>query len=99
MKVLLALDPTVKLDPDPTKFIGGRVIQRIADGVAGQGLVLCVAILTFGAVMWALGGGRGNNVALGADGKTRVVIAAFAALLIAASPAIINFCIELGGQI
>ena len=98
MKVFVALAPTVTLDPDPSKFIGGRVIQRIADGLAGQGLILCVAIFAFGAVMWALSG-RGNNVALGADGKTRVIIAAFAALLIAASPAIINFCIELGGQI
>lgn len=98
MNTLLALAPTVKLDPDPSKFIGGGVIQRIANGLAGQGLIICLAVFAFGAVLWALSG-RGSNVSIGADGKTRVILAAFAALLIAASPAIINFCIQLGSQI
>jgi hypothetical protein len=98
VKVLVALQPTVKLDPDPSKIVGGDVAQRLADGIAGLGLIACVGALAYGAVMWTLST-RGNNVSFTSEGKTKVLVAAVASLLIAGAPDIINYCIELAQAI
>ncbi|MDQ3954139.1 MAG: DUF6112 family protein [Actinomycetota bacterium] len=98
MKLLLAIQPTVKLDPDPGKFPGGGIVQDFADGIAGVGLTAVVAIFAFGAVMWALSP-RGGNVGFTSEGKSRVLAAAVAALLIAGAPAFINFFIGLAQDI
>lgn len=98
MNTVLALAPTVKLDPDPSKIVGGDVVQQIADGFAGLGLIACVAALVYGAVMWTLSA-RGGNVTFTSEGKTKVLVAAAAALLIAGAADIINYCIELAKAI
>jgi uncharacterized membrane protein len=98
VKVLLVLQPTVKLNPDPSKLPGGGVWQGLVNGIAGLALIACVAIFVVGAVMWALSS-RGGNVAFSSQGKATVLIAATAALLIGGADAIINFFIDLGQQI
>lgn len=98
MKLFAALAPTVNLDPDPDKFPGGGIVQNLADGIAGIGLTIVLGAFAFGAVMWTLSP-RGGNVGFTSEGKSRVVIAAIAAVLIAGAPDFINFFIGLAQDI
>lgn len=98
MNLLLALAPTVKLNPDPSELPGQGVWQGLVNGIAGVALLACVAIFAIGAVMWALST-RGGNVAFSSQGKATVVVAAVAALLIGGADGFINFFIELGQRI
>ncbi len=98
MNVALVLQPEVRLDPDINNLPGGHVAQEIADGIAGYGIVACVAIFVVGAVMWAMSS-RGGNVAYASHGRTVSLYAVAAALLIGGAPAIVNFFIGLGRQI
>jgi hypothetical protein len=91
MRTLLILaQGAVELDPDPSKFPGGGVLQSLTNGVAGLALIICLLGLVVGASMWALGS-NSNNFQQTVNGKRAVVVSGVAALLIGAAPALINF--------
>lgn len=95
---LLALAPTVKLNPDADKLPGRNVLQGLTNGIAGFGLYACLAIMVIGAVTWAVAA-RADNYQRTAQGKTAVAVAAFAALIIGGGDDIINFFYRAGERI
>lgn len=73
-------------------------LREIVGAILTFGLVACVAALVISAVIWGLGS-NSSNPHLAGRGKSGVVIAAGAALLIGASNALITFFSNLGATI
>lgn len=95
MKTLLTLAQQVKLDPDPSKFPGGGVLETLTNGIAGLALIVCLLGLVVGAGMWALGS-NSSNFQQTVTGKRAVLISGVAALLIGAAAPLINFFFNAG---
>ncbi|HEY7947028.1 MAG TPA: DUF6112 family protein [Acidimicrobiales bacterium] len=85
----------VTMTPDPGNLPGGAVLQRLTDGLAGWALIAALVALLIGAAAWALGA-HAQNYQQSFTGRKTVLVAGFAALLIGAAPAIINFFFHAG---
>lgn len=88
----------VEVNPNPNKLPGGHVIQGLLDGLSGWALWGALAGVLISALVWAVGANAGNYHAAG-KGKTGVLIALVAALLVGAGPTLINFFSDLGQQV
>ena len=73
-------------------------LREIVGALLTFGLVACVAALVVSAVVWGFGSNSGNPHLAG-RGKTGVVVAAGAALLIGAANAIVTFFSNVGATI
>jgi len=85
----------VTMTPDPTQLPGGQVLQRLTDGLGGWALALSLVGLLIGAAAWALGA-HSQNYQQSYSGRKAVLVSGFAALLIGAGPAIVNFFFSTG---
>ena len=77
---------------------GLAVVKLIVGALLTWGLIACVAALVVSAIMWALASKQGNYQ-YASSGKTGVLIAGGAAILIGGANAIITFASGLGGLI
>lgn len=89
--VLAAVSGTPNLGGLP----GGALLQQFTNGVMGWAILLALVALVVSAVSWAFGS-NSNNYQFAMAGRRGVVIAALAALLIGAAPAIVNFFFNAG---
>ena len=85
----------VTMTPDPTQLPGGDVLQRLTAGLGGWALALSLVGLLVGAAAWALGA-HSQNYQQSYSGRKAVLVYGFAALLIGAGPAIVNFFFSTG---
>ncbi len=88
----------VKVSPDPAALPGGAQLQQIVNGLAGMALIALAGAAVVGAVWWAVGS-SGSHPGAVLGGKRMVLIAVAAALVVGATPALINFFRALGGQL
>jgi hypothetical protein len=88
----------VKLNPRPSGLPGSDVLQGLVDGLAFWGLLASLAALVVGAAVWAWAS-HAQNHHYAANGRRASGVAAGAALLIGAAPALINFFAEAGGRV
>lgn len=93
---LVARDPGVH--PNNSGLPGLAQLRTIVGAMLTFGLVACVAALVVSAVVWGFGSNSGNPHLAG-RGKTGVVVAAGAALLIGAANAIVTFFSNVGAQV
>ncbi len=101
--LLTVLPPSVlRADPgvssNTTGLPGLGQLRQIVGAMLTFGLVACVAALVVAAVVWGFGSNSGNPHLAG-RGKTGVVVAAGAALLIGAANAIVTFFSGVGATI
>jgi hypothetical protein len=82
-------------NPNPGGLPGSRALQSLVGGVAFWALLAALAGLIVSSAVWALSSHAGNYHHAGM-GKRGTLIAALAALLIGAAPAIIAFFEDLG---
>jgi len=73
-------------------------LRQIVGALLTFGLVACVAALVIAAVVWGFGSNSGNPHLAG-RGKSGVIVAAGAALLIGAANAIVTFFSNVGATI
>lgn len=88
----------VRVTPDPGALPGGAQLQQIVNGLAGLALIALAGAAVTGAVWWAWGASNSHPGAI-VSGKRMVLVAAGAALVVGATPALINFFRALGGQL
>ena len=96
MTVLPAEDPGVS--SNTTGLPGLEQLREIVGAMLTFGLVACVAALVVAAVVWGFGSNSGNPHLAG-RGKTGVMVAAGAALLIGAANAIVTFFSGVGSLV
>ena len=88
----------VTLTPDSGQGPGGAQLQQVVNWGAGMGLIACTGACAYHAVRWGWGSQQ-HNMAKVQDGKEGVGRAALVAGVIAASAALVNFAVNLGGQV
>ncbi len=88
----------VKLNPRPGGLPGSEVLQGLIDGLAFWGLLAALAALVVGAAVWAWAS-HAQNHHHAASGRRAAGVAALAALLIGAAPALINFFADAGDRV
>ncbi|WP_155856189.1 DUF6112 family protein [Cellulomonas sp. URHD0024] len=86
------------ITPNDTGLPGLPVAKLIAGALMTWGLIACVAALVVSAIVWAWASKQGNYQ-YASGGKTGVLLAATAALLIGGADAIVTFASGLGGMI
>jgi len=94
--LLPAEDPGVT--SNTTGLPGLAQLREIVGALLTFGLVACVAALVIAAIVWGLGS-NSSNPHLAGRGKTGVVVAAGAALLIGAANAIVTFFSGVGSLV
>jgi hypothetical protein len=85
-------------NPDADGLPGSDALQSLVGGLAFWGLLAALAGLIISSAVWALSSHAGNYHHAGM-GKRGTLIAAGAALLIGAAPAIIAFFEDLGNTV
>ncbi len=95
---VLAAVKDVKLDPRPGGLPGSEVLQGLVDGLGFWALIASLVALIVGAAVWAWAS-QSNNHHHAANGRRATGVAALAALLIGAAPALINFFAEAGEKV
>jgi MFS family permease len=85
----------VSLTPDSGNLPGGAVLQHLTDGLGGWALLATLAGLVVGAGIWALGS-HAQNYQHAYVGRRTVLVSGIAALLVGASPALVNFFFHAG---
>jgi len=93
--ILHPLTLAVSMTPDPSQLPGGQVLQKLTNGLGGWALALSLVGLLIGAAAWALGA-HSQNYQQSYSGRKAVLVSGFAALLIGAGPAIVNFFFSTG---
>ena len=93
---VVATDPGIS--PNPDGLPGLTQLREIVGALLTWGLVACVAGLVISAIVWAIGSNSGNPHAAG-RGKTGVLIAAAAAVIVGGANAIITFFANTGTSI
>lgn len=88
----------VKLDPKPGGLPGSEVLEGLVNGLAFWALLAALAALVAGAAVWAWAS-HSHNHQYTAGGRRAAGVAAVAALLIGAAPALINFFAEAGDRV
>jgi MFS family permease len=85
----------VQFHPSTDSLPGGKVLQRLTDGIGGWALVLSLVALVIGAAAWALGA-HSSNYQQSYIGRRTVLVAGLASLLIGAGPGLVNFFFHVG---
>src|SRR5438876_11106280 len=84
--------------PDPHGLPGSAALQQLVNGLAFWGLLAALAGLVVSASVWALSAHSGNYHHAGV-GRRGTLVAAAAAFLVGAAPAIISFFESLGNTV
>lgn len=87
---ILAAAANVKVNPDPGGLPGATAFQKLLDGGAALGLLVCVAAFVIGAAQWGFGS-RSQNYSQAADGREHMLKGLGGAFAIGAVSAVINF--------
>ncbi|MHB8330244.1 MAG: DUF6112 family protein [Acidimicrobiales bacterium] len=95
LSVASAVLADVTMTPDAGNLPGGAVLQRLTDGLGGWALVAALVGLVIGAAVWALGA-HAQNYQQSFAGRRTVLVSGFAALLVGAAPAVVNFFFHAG---
>jgi hypothetical protein len=77
---------------------GTAQLQQLIDGLGTWALMAALAGMLLGAALWALGH-HSSNYQQAANGRKGLLVAGFAALIIGAAPALINWLFTLGGAV
>lgn len=85
----------VKVNPSPWGLPGLDALQKLLNGAAALGLLLCVAAFVVGAAQWGFGS-NSHNYSQASDGRGRMLKAAAGAFGIGAVAAVINFFYKAG---
>lgn len=88
----------VSMSLNPTGLPGSQLLQQLTNAIGFWALALTLIALVISSAAWALGA-HSQNYQTTASGKRGVLISIFAALLIGASPALINFFFTAGQQV
>ena len=88
----------VTVNPNAQALPGGQQLTQVVNGLAAFALIGAVAGLIIAAVVWAFGA-HSQNPHHAQVGKRGVLFAAGAAGIIGASAALVNFMVNLGGQV
>lgn len=88
----------VTLNPDSSALPGKGALQRIANGVAGLGLLFCAGAMAFNGARMAVGR-RTHNVGMASDGKEGLLAAFLGAVVIGGAAALINGAADIGRAI
>jgi len=94
----MRLLPTVDVSPNTTGLPGLAAIEKVVGALLTFGLVAAVAGVVISAVAWAIGSSSSNPHIAG-RGKTGVVVAGAAAMLIGAANTLITFFANAGAAI
>ena len=84
--------------PDPAGLPGSTALQQLVDGLAFWGLLAALAGLVVSAAVWALSAHSGNYQHASV-GRRGTLVAAAAAFLVGAAPAIVAFFENLGNTV
>ena len=95
--LIIAATP-IHAKPDPSGLPGSPALQQLVNGLAFWGLLAALAGLVISASMWALSAHSGNYHHAGI-GRRGTLVAAAAAFLVGAAPAIISFFESLGNTV
>ncbi len=95
---LIVIAQKITAKPEASGLPGTPVLEKLINGLLFWGLLGCLAGLVISGGMWALSAHGGNYHHAG-KGKTGFLTSAAGALLIGASPALINFFSEAGTQV
>lgn len=88
----------VKVNPNPGGLPGVDAFQKLLNGAAALGLLVCVAAFVVGAAQWGFGS-RSQNYSQAADGRERMLKSVGGAFGIGAVAAVINFFYKAGGEV
>lgn len=88
----------VSAKPEAGGLPGTEVLEKLVNGLLFWGLLACVAGIVLGGATWALSSHTGNYHHAG-RGKIGFLASAVGALLIGASPAIVNFFMDAGSGV
>lgn len=95
--VLATTDLAVSVNPKVGSGPGKQTVQQLINWVAFMALALCALGLIVSGAMWGIGSWADHGRAA-SSGKSGVVFSGFAAALIGASAAIINWAEQIGGM-
>jgi len=82
----------------PGNLPGTDQLQQLINGLGTWALMAALAGMFLGAALWALGH-HSSNYQQAASGRKGLLVAGFAALIVGAAPALINFFFALGGSV
>lgn len=94
----MRLLPTVDVTPNTNGLPGLAAIEKVVGALLTFGLVAAVAGIAVSAVAWAIGSSSSNPHIAG-RGKTGVIVAGAAAMLIGAANTLITFFANAGAAI
>lgn len=94
---VLASLSSVGITPKAGDLPGSGVLQGLADGIDSWALIASMVGVVVGAVVWAFGH-YSQNYQQAYNGRKGVMVSGLAALLVGATPAIINFFFAKGGH-
>ena len=86
---------TVTITPGAGNLPGTDQLQQLINGLGTWALMAALAGMLLGAALWALGH-HSSNYQQAANGRKGLLVAGFAALIIGAAPALINWLFTLG---
>jgi hypothetical protein len=76
---------------------GTNILQSLADGLQGWGIVVGTIAVVVSALLWALGAGS-DNAGQATRGKRGVIFSLVAVALIGAAPVLVGWAFDLGGS-
>lgn len=83
------------VSPNTTGLPGINTISNIVGALLTIGLIACVAGLVIAAIVWAIGS-HSSNPNLASRGKTGVLVALVAAILIGGANVLVDFFVTTG---
>jgi cytochrome bd-type quinol oxidase subunit 2 len=95
---LIVIAQKVSAKPEASGLPGTEVLQKLINGLLFWGLLACVAGIVLGGATWALSSHSGNHHHAG-RGKMGFLASAAGALMIGASPALVNFFMDAGSAV
>jgi len=91
----LVLGGVVSMNPSATALPGHDTFEQLTNGLGWWALLASLAGLILGAAAWALGS-HTNNYQYASTGRRTVLVSGLAALVIGASPTVVNFLFNEG---
>ena len=94
---MLPTAPAILADvsPNTTGLPGISSLSNIVGALLSIGLIACVAGLVIAAIVWAIGS-HSSNPGLASRGKTGVLVALVAAILIGGANVLVDFFVTTG---
>lgn len=89
---------SVNVTPNTTGLPGIAELQHIVGALLTVGVIAALAGLVIAAIVWAVGN-HSANPALAGRGKTGVLVACVAAILVGGADTLINFFAAAGGAL